>query len=82
VAKVTKRAAAGEVVRMHETTGSATGSFSASIAAALRGTKAEIPDPTGVEIVKQWADVKAGKLVRYHSTVRIAYRQTLRAVKG
>lgn len=81
MAKVTKRSAKrGEVVRLHETSASAAGSWQAAVSAALKGAKPEIPDPVGVEIVRQWADVKAGKLVRYHVTVRIAYRQTLRPV--
>lgn len=67
----------GTVVRVHEASGSSARSWEAAAADALVRAKREVPAPVGLEVARLWADVVAGKPVRFHATVRIAYRQAL-----
>jgi hypothetical protein len=39
----------------------------------------EVPNPVGVEVLRLWAEWDGRKLSRYHATVKVAYRQTLKA---
>ena len=49
----------------------------AAAANAVKQAKTEVPEPVGLEVVRLWADVKAGKVTVFHAVVRIAYRQRL-----
>jgi flavin-binding protein dodecin len=75
-AKAAKAATAPVVVRIHETTGSAASGWDAALKAAVKSARAEV-EPIAVEIVRQWADVSARGLARYHMSVKVAYRQAL-----
>jgi hypothetical protein len=37
-----------------------------------------VKDPVGVEISRMWAEWNGRRLSRYHVTVKVAYRQTLK----
>jgi hypothetical protein len=37
-------------------------------------------DPIGVEVVRMWAEWDGRKLSKYHVSVRVAFRQKLKAV--
>jgi len=39
----------------------------------------DVKDPIGVEVVRMWAAWDGRKLSRFHVTVRVAYRQALKA---
>jgi len=39
----------------------------------------EVKAPIGVEVARLWAEWQRGKLSRFHATVKIAYRQALKA---
>jgi hypothetical protein len=39
----------------------------------------DVKTPVGVEVSRLWADWERGKLSRFHATVKIAYRQVLKA---
>lgn len=67
----------GSVVRVHETSGSSRTGWEAAAANAVKQAKSEVPEPIGLEVVRLWADVKAGKVTVFHAVVRIAYRQRL-----
>ncbi len=67
----------GSVVRVHEMEGSSRVGWEAAAAAAVKQAQAEVPEPIGLEVVRLWADVKAGKVTVFHAVVRIAYRQRL-----
>ena len=81
VAKTTAKAAKGpaRVVRLHEASGSSSKGWPAAVGDALRRSKADVPRPLAVEVVRQWGDVAAGGITRFHVTVRIAWAQTLKA---
>ena len=66
------------VVRLHEASGSSRSGWNAAVGDAVRRSKAEVPTPTAVEVVRQWADLKGGKVSLFHVTVRIAWEQRLR----
>jgi flavin-binding protein dodecin len=72
-----KKSAAASVVRLTEATGASPRSWDAAVAAAVKAS--EVKDPVGVEISRMWAEWARGRLSRYHVTVRVAYRQTLKA---
>jgi hypothetical protein len=36
-----------------------------------------VTDPIAVEITRQWADLSARGITRYHASVKIAYRQPI-----
>ena len=66
------------VVRLHEANGSSLKGWKSAVTDALRRAKAEVPTPVAVEVVRQWADIKGGKVTLFHVTVRIAWEQGLR----
>jgi flavin-binding protein dodecin len=72
-----KKSAAASVVRLTEATGASPRSWDAAVAAAVKAS--DVKDPVGVEISRMWAEWARGRLSRYHVTVRVAYRQTLKA---
>jgi flavin-binding protein dodecin len=72
-----RKSAPGSVVRLTEVTGASSRSWDAAVAVAVKAS--EVKDPVGVEISRMWAEWARGRLSRYHVTVRVAYRQTLKA---
>lgn len=64
-------------VRVTEATGASPRGWDAAIVAAVRAS--EVKDPVGVEVLRMWAEWGGRKLGRYHVTVRVAYRQKLKA---
>jgi len=71
------KSAVASVVRLTEATGASPRSWDAAVTAAVKAS--EVKDPIGVEISRMWAEWARGRLARYHVTVRVAYRQTLKA---
>jgi flavin-binding protein dodecin len=69
--------AAPGVIRLSEATGSSTRGWEDAVTAAVRASDVKIP--VGVEVSRLWADWDKGKLSRFHATVRVAYRQALKA---
>ncbi len=65
------------VVRVTEATGESPRNWDAAIVAAVKAS--EVKDPIGVEVVRMWAEWSGRKLSRYHVTVKVAYRQKLKA---
>jgi hypothetical protein len=47
------------------------------VAAAVKAS--DVKTPMGVEVSRLWADWERGKLSRFHATVKVAYRQALKA---
>jgi hypothetical protein len=39
----------------------------------------DVTGPIGVEVQRLWAEWERGKISRFHATVRVAYRQSLKA---
>jgi flavin-binding protein dodecin len=72
-----KSAAPASVVRLTEINGASPKSWDAAIAAAVKAS--DVKDPLGVEVSRMWAEWGRGKFSRYHVTVKVAYRQTLKA---
>jgi flavin-binding protein dodecin len=70
-----RRAPAG-VVRVSEASGSSTRGWEEAVVAAVKAS--DVAAPIGVEVVRFWAEWDAGKLSRYHATVKVAYRQSLK----
>ena len=58
-------------------TGESPRSWDAAVAAAVKAS--EVKDPIGVEISRMWADWNGRRMSRYYVTVKVAYRQTLKA---
>jgi flavin-binding protein dodecin len=79
VAVVRAKAAAG-VIRLSEATGSSLRSWEEAVAAAVKAS--DVKTPVGVEVTRLWAEVERGRLSRFHATVKIAYRQALKAASG
>ena len=73
---VRPKAAAG-VVRLSEATGSSPRGWEDAVAAAVKAS--DVKTPVGVEVSRLWAEVDRGKLSRFHATVKVAYKQTLKA---
>jgi flavin-binding protein dodecin len=69
--------AAPGVIRLSEATGSSTRGWEDAVTAAVRASDVKIP--VGVEVSRLWADWDKGKLSRFHATVKVAYRQALKA---
>lgn len=67
------------VVRLLDATGASPTSWEAAVADAVRSVRKEVRAPLGVEISRQWADLDAGRITTYRVSVRIAYRQELKA---
>jgi flavin-binding protein dodecin len=76
VAVVRPKAAAG-VIRLSEATGSSPRGWEDAVAAALKAS--DVKAPVGVEVSRLWAEVERGKLSRFHATVKVAYKQALKA---
>ena len=75
-ARTASRRPSAGVVRLTEATGASTRGWEAAVAAAVKASDA--PKPIGVEVQRLWADWDGRKLSRYHATVRVAYRQSLK----
>lgn len=71
------RPAPASVIRVTEATGSSPRGWEAAVAAAVKGS--EVTDPIGVEVARLWAEWDGRRLSRYHATVKVAYRQALKA---
>jgi flavin-binding protein dodecin len=69
------------VVRLHETTGVANAGWDAALKAAVKSARADVDEPIAVEITRQWADLSARGIARYHVSVKVAYRQPVAAPK-
>jgi len=65
------------VIRLSEATGSSTRGWEDAVAAAVKAS--DVKSPVGVEVSRLWAEWERGKLSRFHATVKIAYRQALKA---
>ena len=65
------------VVRITEATGESPRGWEAAVAAAVKSSDTKAP--VGVEVLRLWAEWDGRALSRYHATVKVAYRQTLRA---
>ncbi|HEV8656220.1 MAG TPA: dodecin family protein [Candidatus Limnocylindria bacterium] len=65
------------VIRLSEATGSSSRSWEDAVAAAVKAS--DVKAPVGVEVSRLWADWERGKLSRFHATVKVAYRQALKA---
>ena len=72
-----RRSAAASAVRTTEATGDSPRGWEAAVVAAVKA--AAVADTIGVEVVRLWADWDGRKLSRYHATVKVAYRQALKA---
>ena len=72
-----KGAAPASIVRLTEVSGASPRGWDAAIAAAVKA--ADVTEPIGVEVSRMWAEWKRGELSRYHVTVKVAYRQSLKA---
>jgi len=68
---------AASVVRITEATGVSPRGWEAAVAAAVKAS--EVAPVVGVEVSRLWAEWDGKKLSRYHATVRVAYRQELKA---
>jgi len=65
------------VIRLSEATGSSSRGWEDAVTAAVKAS--DVTTPVGVEVSRLWADWERGKLSRYHATVKVAYRQALKA---
>ena len=65
------------VIRLTEATGASSRGWEAAVAAAVKGS--DVKDPVGVEVSRMWAEWDGRRLSRYHATVKVAYRQSLKS---
>lgn len=65
------------VIRLSEATGSSSRGWEDAVAAAVKAS--DVRGPVGVEVSRLWAEWERGKLSRFHATVKVAYRQALKA---
>ncbi|HKY50570.1 MAG TPA: dodecin domain-containing protein [Candidatus Limnocylindria bacterium] len=65
------------MIRLSEATGSSARGWEDAVAAAVK--KSDVSGPVGVEVQRLWAEWDRGKLGRFHATVKVAYRQSLKA---
>lgn len=70
------KASAG-VIRVSEATGSSPRGWEDAVTAAVKAS--DVKSPVGVEVSRLWADWERGKMSRFHATVKVAYRQALKA---
>jgi len=70
------KATAG-LIRLSEATGSSSHGWEDAVTAAVKAS--DVKAPIGVEVARLWADWERGKLSRFHATVKVAYRQALKA---
>ena len=75
----TTRPSPASVVRITEATGESPRSWDSAVAAAVKA--ADVSEPVGVEVARMWADWNGRRLSRYRVTVKVAYRQQLKAVR-
>jgi flavin-binding protein dodecin len=75
-AVVRPKATAG-VIRLSEATGSSSRGWEDAVAAAVKAS--DVKTPVGVEVSRLWAEVERGRLSRFHATVKVAYKQALKA---
>ena len=73
------RTAPASVVRVAEAAGDSPKSWDAAVAAAVN--KSDVRRPVGVEVLRMWATWDGTKPSRYHVTVKIAYRQSLKPAR-
>jgi flavin-binding protein dodecin len=69
--------ASASVVRITEATGMSPRGWEAAVAVAVKAS--EVSPVVGVEVSRLWAEWDGNKLTRYHATVKVAYRQELKA---
>jgi flavin-binding protein dodecin len=62
-----------------EATGDSPKSWDAAVIAAVKAS--DVRKPVGVEVVRMWAKWNGEKPSRYHVTVKVAYRQTLKPAR-
>ncbi len=72
-----RRPAPASVVRVTEATGSSPRGWEVAVAAAVKAS--EIRDVVGVEVTRFWGEWGGRRIRRYHVTVKVAYRQALKA---
>lgn len=65
------------VIRLSEATGSSPRGWEDAVTAAVKSS--DVKAPVGVEVSRLWAEWERGKLSRFHATVKVAYRQALKA---
>ena len=65
------------VIRLSEATGSSPRGWEEAVTAAVKAS--DVKAPVGVEVSRLWAEVDGGKLSRFHATVKVAYKQALKA---
>jgi flavin-binding protein dodecin len=65
------------VIRLSDATGSSSRGWEDAVAAAVKAS--DVKAPLGVEVSRLWAEWERGKLSRFHATVKVAYKQTLKA---
>lgn len=65
------------VIRLSEATGSSSRGWEDAVSAAVKAS--DVNTPIAVEVSRLWADWDRGKLSRFHATVKVAYRQALKA---
>jgi flavin-binding protein dodecin len=70
------KAKPASVVRVTEATGESPRGWEAAVAAAVKAS--DTRDPIGVEVSRLWAEWDGRRLSRYHATVKVAYRQSLK----
>ena len=75
--RLNKTAPGGGVVRITEATGESPRSWDAAVGAAVKASDAK--DVVGAEVLRLWAEWDGKRLSRYHATVKVAYRQRLKA---
>ena len=71
------KAASAGVIRVSEATGSSPRGWEDAVTAAVKAS--DVKNPVGVEVSRLWADWERGKMSRFHATVKVAYRQALKA---
>ena len=72
-----KRLAPASVVRLTEAIGESPRSWEGAVTAAVKAS--DVKQPIGVEVSRMWAEWNGRKLSRCHVTVKVAYRQRLKA---
>lgn len=71
---------APSAVRIVDAVGSSAKGWEAAVTDAVRGAKSDAPRPIAVEVGRLWADLDGKSAMRlYRASVKIAYRQELRA---
>lgn len=67
-------------VRILDAVGSSATGWDAAVTDAVRGAKRDAPQPIAVEVGRLWADLDGKSAISvYRASVKIAYRQALRA---